>query len=51
MKRNLLFLLGWLWLGYGVCAQGIAFQKGSWEEVLALAEQENKAVFVDFYTS
>lgn len=51
MKRNLLFLLGWLCLNYEVCAQGIVFQKGSWEDVLALAEQENKAVFVDFYTS
>ncbi|MCS7019206.1 MAG: thioredoxin domain-containing protein [Cytophagales bacterium] len=30
-------------------AQGIAFIKGKWQEVLAKAQAENKPIFVDFY--
>lgn len=51
MKKSLLFLLGCLLAGYAVLAQGIVFQKGSWEEMIARAKQENKVLFVDFYTS
>ncbi len=32
-------------------AQGIKFEKGTWEAVLAKAEQENKPIFVDAYTT
>lgn len=31
--------------------QGIQFHKGSWEEALAKAKTENKAVFLDVYAS
>lgn len=51
MKKSLLLLLGCLLVGYDVLAQGIVFQKGSWEEMMARAKQENKVLFVDFYTS
>lgn len=46
-----MFLVGWLLLGYEVGAQGIVFHEGSLEEAFALAKQEHKAVFADFYTS
>lgn len=32
-------------------AQGIVFEKGTWDEALAKAKQENKILFVDVYTS
>ena len=32
-------------------AQGIEFREGSWKEMLALAKQENRLIFVDNYTS
>ena len=51
MKKNLLVLLGCLLGACGVWAQGIVFQKGTWEEILTQAKQEDKVVFVDFYTS
>ena len=38
--------MGWSILGYG---QGIQFFKGTFDEALAKAKQENKLVFVDFY--
>ena len=34
-----------------VHAQGISFTQGNWKEVQALAAQENKAIFLDVYTS
>lgn len=34
-----------------VHAQGIEFEHGSWEEVKAKAQKENKPIFVDAYTS
>ena len=36
---------------YNLLAQGIKFEKGTWEAVLAKAEQENKPIFVDAYTT
>ena len=51
MKKNWLIFLGCLLMACDVWAQGIVFQKGSWEEMLARAKQENKVVFIDFYTS
>ena len=42
-------------IGYGKkalkAAQGIDFLKGSWKEALAMAQKENKLIFVDCYTS
>ncbi|MGH1335190.1 MAG: thioredoxin family protein [Aureispira sp.] len=32
-------------------AQGIKFEKGTWETVLAKAQEENKPIFVDAYTT
>lgn len=32
-------------------AQGISFAQGNWKEVQAMAAQENKAIFLDVYTS
>lgn len=32
-------------------SQGIAFEKGSWKEVVAKAKATNKAIFIDVYTS
>ena len=51
MKKKLLVLSSCLCLICGAWAQGIVFQKGTWEEVLDMAKQENKVVFVDVYTS
>ncbi|WP_316818654.1 thioredoxin fold domain-containing protein [Pedobacter nyackensis] len=33
-----------------LCAQGIEFNHGSWAEIKARAKQENKLIFLDFYT-
>ena len=51
MKKNLLVLLGCLLVACGVWAQGIVFQKGTWEEINTQAKQEDNVVYVDFYTS
>lgn len=37
-------------LSWNSQAQGIKFTAGNWKEILALAEQEKKLVFVDCYT-
>lgn len=34
-----------------VSAQGITFAEGSWAEVVALAKQANKPIFIDVYTA
>lgn len=34
-----------------ILAQGIKFEKGTWETVLRKAQQENKPIFVDAYTT
>ena len=47
------YLIGWclLWGGMSTAlAQGIKFEKGTWEAVLATAQKENKPIFVDAYT-
>lgn len=36
---------------YAALAQGIQFEKGTWETVLAKAQKENKPIFVDAYTT
>lgn len=45
---SLCFLLGGI---YSSLAQGIQFEKGNWEAVLAKAQQVNKPIFVDAYTT
>lgn len=52
MKRLKIILVPVLsLLGIGLFAQGIDFKKGHLDDVLALAEKENKLVFVDVYTT
>lgn len=51
MKKHLLILSGCLLMACGAWAQGIVFRKDSWKEILERAKQEDKTVFVDFYTS
>ena len=50
MKRQLLIISVLLFsmMGY---SQGIAFEHGTWKDVLEKAKQTNKPVFVDVYTS
>lgn len=38
-------------MSVSLSGQGIAFTKGSFEEILALAKKENKNIFVDAYTT
>lgn len=49
MKKFLLFASIVFCLSVTVAGQGIRFEKGSFEEVLAKAKKENKLVFVDAY--
>lgn len=51
MKKNFVLCCILLLLGKLVFAQGIVFEQGTWEEVLAKAKKENKVLFVDVYTS
>ncbi|MEM6376997.1 MAG: thioredoxin family protein [Bacteroidota bacterium] len=46
---SLIFLL--CFVAFNIQAQGIEFEHGSWNEVLAKAKQENKIIFVDAYAS
>lgn len=51
MHRLLLILINILLISsYTINAQGINFMEGSWEEVLAKAQKDKKAIFVDAYT-
>lgn len=50
MKRYLLAILVLL-LGMHGFSQGINFEHGTWKEVLEKAQQSNKPIFVDVYTS
>jgi len=49
MKKTLILLLISFYLGAN--AQGIEFFKGTLEEAKALAKKENKAIFMDCYTT
>ena len=51
MIRYILGLFFLLSSHYTAFGQGIAFEKGTWESVLAKAQQENKPIFVDAYTT
>lgn len=49
--KKLIILLSALFIGAAVMAQGIAFQKESYAEVLKMAKKQRKLVFIDVYTS
>lgn len=57
MKSNHVFLLFFLactlssYSDAPLKKKGIAFFKGSWEEALIKAKEENKYIFIDFYTT
>ncbi len=51
MKNYLLSII-FLSLGFGLTAQdGISFESTNWEEILDIAKEQNKLVFVDAYTT
>ena len=49
MKKYLLLLIFALLLGSNSYAQGIEFTHGTWKELKAKAEKENKLIFMDAY--
>ncbi len=49
MKKYLILLAFTLLLGSNSFAQGIQFSKGTWKELKAMAEKENKLIFMDAY--
>lgn len=51
MKKTVLCTLLFLFAAVQLSAQGIKFFDGSYEDALKLAKKENKAIFVDVYTS
>lgn len=50
MKKQILILLS-LIISLSTFSQGIDFQQGTWKEVLKKAQELNKPVFVDIYTT
>lgn len=50
MKKNLL-IIAVLFLAFHGFSQGIAFETGTWKEVLEKAKQTNKPIFVDAYAT
>lgn len=48
--KNLSLLLCFLCVSFAGMAQGIKFENGTWEDVLAKAKSENKVIFVDVFT-
>lgn len=49
MKKYLILLAFALLVGSNSVAQGIQFTKGTWKEIKAKAEKENKLIFMDAY--
>ncbi len=49
MKKYLILLAFALLLGSNSFAQGIQFTQGTWKEIKAKAEKENKLIFMDAY--
>lgn len=49
MKKYLILLLFVTMIGGGTFAQGIQFTQGTWKELLAKANKEDKLIFVDAY--
>ena len=50
MKKYNLIMLMAIFITSSIFAQGIEFTHGNWAEVRAKAKQENKLIFVDFFT-
>ena len=50
MKKVVLFIVLICASIYVSFAQGIKFETGTWEEVLAKSKEENKIIFVDVFT-
>ncbi len=50
MKKQILIIF-YLVLSLSSYSQGIEFENGTWAEVLAIAKQTNKPIFVDIYTT
>lgn len=50
MKKLIVAVIA-LCIGISAYGQGIAFETGSWKDVLAKAKATNKPIFVDVYTS
>jgi len=50
IKKQLIIIASFLFSISGF-SQGIEFEPGSWKEVLEKAQQTNKPIFVDVYTS
>ncbi len=48
---NVCFLLFFFSSIHTLQAQGIEFEKGTWEEILNKARENNKPIFVDAYTT
>lgn len=51
MKNIILLFAFAFFLGNNSFAQGIQFDKGNWQEIMAKAESEDKLIFVDAYAS
>ena len=51
MKKNVLSIFISMFFALASLAQGIKFEYGDWSSVKAKAKQENKIIFIDFYTS
>jgi thiol-disulfide isomerase/thioredoxin len=51
MKKIILVLSALVLFIHSGIAQGIIFEHSDWENVQAKAKQENKIIFIDFYTS
>lgn len=49
--KNLISVFAILMLSFSAYTQGIKFEHGDWASVKAKAQQENKIIFIDFYTS
>lgn len=49
--KNLVVVITFLLFPLFCFSQGIKFEQGTWSEVLALAKNTNKPVFVDIYTT
>lgn len=51
MKHSILTFIAIIAVSLTGLAQGINFEHGDWASVKAKAKQENKIIFIDFYTS
>ena len=51
MKNIILLFAFAFFMGNNSFAQGIQFDKGDWQEILAKAKEEDKLIFVDAYAA